>query len=46
MSDLEGFLAVTKMVANGTMPHKRFGRSLRIPWAWLLAQVEEAQGNS
>jgi excisionase family DNA binding protein len=36
---------ITKMVANGTMPHRRFGRALRIPWAWLLAQVEEAQSN-
>jgi excisionase family DNA binding protein len=33
---------VTKLVASGRMPHKRFGRALRIPWAWLLAQVEEA----
>jgi excisionase family DNA binding protein len=31
---------ITKMTQNGTMPSKRFGRSLRIPWAWLLAQVE------
>jgi excisionase family DNA binding protein len=33
---------ITKLTANGTMPHKRFGRSLRIPWSWLLAQVEQS----
>jgi excisionase family DNA binding protein len=31
---------ITKLVNNGEMPHKRFGRSLRIPWNWLLDQVE------
>jgi excisionase family DNA binding protein len=34
---------ITKLVASGGMPHKRFGRALRIPWTWLLDQVEEAQ---
>ena len=32
---------VTKMVGNGEMPHRRFGRALRIPWSWLLDQVEQ-----
>ena len=36
---------ITKLVASGKMPHRRFGRALRIPWAWLLTQVEEAQPN-
>jgi excisionase family DNA binding protein len=34
---------VTKLVNSGAMPHKRFGRALRIPWSWLLTQVEQAQ---
>jgi len=33
---------ITKLVADGSMPHRRFGRSLRIPWNWLLDQVEQA----
>jgi excisionase family DNA binding protein len=33
---------ITKLVNNGDMPYKRFGRSLRIPWSWLLAQVEQS----
>jgi hypothetical protein len=24
------------------LPHRRFGRSVRTPWAWLLDQVEQA----
>jgi excisionase family DNA binding protein len=32
---------VTKMCADGRIPHKRFGRALRVPWAWLLDQVEQ-----
>jgi excisionase family DNA binding protein len=34
---------VTKMVNLKQIPHRRFGRSLRIPWSWLLAQVAEAE---
>jgi excisionase family DNA binding protein len=34
---------MTKLTANGTIPHKRFGRALRIPWAWLLDQVEQSR---
>jgi excisionase family DNA binding protein len=33
---------ITKLVASGSMPYKRFGRSLRIPWNWLLDQVEQS----
>jgi excisionase family DNA binding protein len=33
---------ITKLVNAGEMPYKRFGRALRIPWAWLLDQVEQA----
>jgi excisionase family DNA binding protein len=32
---------ITKLTAAGEMPHRRYGRALRIPWAWLLAQVEK-----
>jgi excisionase family DNA binding protein len=32
---------VTKLVQSGSMPYKRFGKALRIPWAWLLEQVGE-----
>jgi excisionase family DNA binding protein len=32
---------ITKLTAAGEMPHRRYGRALRIPWNWLLAQVEE-----
>jgi excisionase family DNA binding protein len=31
---------ITKLTATGAMPSRRFGRSLRIPWSWLLDQVE------
>jgi excisionase family DNA binding protein len=31
---------VTKMTQAGTMPYRRFGRALRIPWNWLLDQVD------
>jgi hypothetical protein len=30
---------ITKMCKAGAIPHKKFGRSLRIPWSWLLDQV-------
>jgi excisionase family DNA binding protein len=33
---------ITKLTQSGSMPSKRFGRSLRIPWNWLLDQVSEA----
>jgi excisionase family DNA binding protein len=32
---------VTKLCQNGAIPHRRFGRALRIPWVWLLDQVEK-----
>jgi excisionase family DNA binding protein len=31
---------ITKMTGDGRMPYRRYGRALRIPWAWLLDQVE------
>jgi len=31
---------ITKLVAAGEIPHRRYGRSLRIPWSWLLNQAE------
>jgi len=32
---------ITKLTASGAMPHRRYGRALRIPWSWLLDQVEK-----
>jgi len=26
-------------IQNGLIPSKRFGKSVRVPWAWLLAQA-------
>jgi excisionase family DNA binding protein len=34
---------VTKLVQNGAIPYKRYGKALRIPWAWLLEQVGEGR---
>lgn len=36
---------LTKLVQTGAVPNKRFGRSLRIPWGWLLAQVEQSSAS-
>ena len=41
------FLAVSRgkiysMLNAGECPSKRFGKSVRIPWAWLHAQAEVA----
>jgi excisionase family DNA binding protein len=33
---------ITKLVAANEIPHRRYGRALRIPWAWLLEQVEKS----
>jgi excisionase family DNA binding protein len=30
--------AVSKLVKEQKIPARRFGRSLRIPWTWLIAQ--------
>jgi hypothetical protein len=32
---------ITKLTQSGNMPCKRYGRALRIPWNWLLDQVEQ-----
>ena len=32
---------ITKLTASGQIPHRRYGASLRIPWSWLLAEVEK-----
>ena len=29
-----------KLVNDGEIPSKRFGKSVRIPWEWLLKQAE------
>jgi excisionase family DNA binding protein len=34
---------ITKLTQAGSMPHKRFGRALRIPWNWLLDQVDQVE---
>ena len=33
---------ITQLTQSGQMPYTRFGRSLRIPWNWLLDQVEQS----
>jgi excisionase family DNA binding protein len=33
---------ITKLTKAGLIPHAKFGRAVRIPWAWLLDQVEKA----
>jgi excisionase family DNA binding protein len=32
---------VNKMIHQGRIPAKRYGRVFRIPWAWLRAQAGE-----
>jgi excisionase family DNA binding protein len=32
---------VNKLVAEGKIPARRFGRAVRVPWSWLLAQGRE-----
>ena len=43
------FLSVSRgkmyaMLHAGECPSKRFGKSVRIPWAWLLKQAEIPHG--
>lgn len=43
------FLSVSRgkmysMLAAGECPSMRFGKSVRIPWAWLLKQAEIPHG--
>ena len=43
--DAAAFLSVSRgkmysMLNAGDCPSKRFGKSVRIPWQWLLAQAE------
>ena len=35
---------IHKLIGEGTMPACRYGRAVRIPWAWLRAQAGEAEG--
>jgi excisionase family DNA binding protein len=37
---------ITKMANAGDLPYKRFGRALRIPWAWLLDQIEQSSNSA
>ena len=30
---------IHKMIAQGTMPARRYGRAVRIPWSWLTKQT-------
>jgi excisionase family DNA binding protein len=32
---------ITKLVATGQIPYRRYGASLRIPWAFLLSELEK-----
>ena len=41
------FLSISRgkmylMINSGECPSKRFGKSVRIPWTWLLKQAEVA----
>jgi excisionase family DNA binding protein len=43
--DAAAFLSISRgklymMLNAGEIPSKRFGKSVRIPWAWLYAQAE------
>ena len=43
--DAAAFLSISRgklymMLNSGEIPSNRFGKSVRIPWAWLLAQAE------
>lgn len=29
---------VAKLIKDGQMPAKKFGRAVRVPWAWLIEQ--------
>jgi excisionase family DNA binding protein len=29
---------VAKLIKDGQMPAKKFGRALRVPWTWLIEQ--------
>jgi len=45
------FLSVSRgklyaMVNAGECPSKRFGKSVRVPWVWLLAQAEVKEDGS
>ena len=30
---------VFKLIAEGKMPARRFGRAVRVPWSWLRSQA-------
>ncbi len=47
ISEAARFLAVSRgkmyaMLHDGSCPSKRYGKSVRVPWVWLLAQAEVA----
>jgi excisionase family DNA binding protein len=31
---------VHKLIANGSVPVRRYGRAVRIPWSWLRLQAQ------
>ena len=35
---------VHKLIGDGSLPARRFGRAVRIPWSWLLAQTSQGAG--
>ena len=34
---------VHKLIENGSVPARRFGRAVRIPWSWLHRQAQEVR---
>lgn len=37
---------IYQMINSGECPSKRFGKSVRVPWVWLLAQAEVKEDGS
>jgi excisionase family DNA binding protein len=34
---------VNKKIHDGTIPNKRYGRCVRIPWAWLKSEAQAGE---
>jgi excisionase family DNA binding protein len=37
---------VHKLIGEGKVPATRYGRAVRIPWAWLRRQAEDRSGST
>lgn len=35
-------VTITQRVLSGEIPHRRFGKAVRIPWSWLHSQLDAA----